>query len=774
MPRSKDATVWNEKLKKALQAREDVARRQGKKQALLWNEGWRAIEAVRGDIYTFSTGRIVNLPMFKKKTLDNLCRAIIAGTEPVLPAGYIAHEPGAVIQGNPYQNDPYLNSIKKRGGAFAILMAFYVSPANQVLTKQQICETGQSFCDTEMEENYFAGRSRGAWAAVKTLASHGLVTVHKAVVGYNARAGGLRSHGPSTYTLTQNGTLFTEALLQKNPDIQQQVQAVRGRSTVTPSSYPLTATWSGSNAHTMADPATARNIFADLPDSAIQRPVAEGIAGVDEQELREWLEKALPGHQKEFNVGKDRRKRLRDLCDELNRTALNGTGMQLHHESDGYTKSRELFVTLQQRPHRKIFGDYDDKSVAFETLSSRQDSFPIKSSPPRPRVGHTVLDHESPAKRRLMVPAWVAAANAALERQAIHESLLSATATTVKSSKPKLQQRPPQVTPLQLPKLIDLLDDDSDEGDRKMPANPYKYPIVLELDAETSDSESDDDIPESVLRKKETTAKRDHRSSNSSKGLMMKHSMDEPVDLTESQESQEIVVMENYKVQVKSSQCAIAAKRGQSSRNGWIMDKKDDPYDLTESRESQEIVGIEIAKAAPPQYALVIYIDDRERNRNRSPRTLRLELTRLLSTGLLSMVWPQSLPNATVEEHRLEIGDFAFGALPSSRSDSEIVLPVSVERKRIGDLVQRSYRKDHWYQLHRMQEEAVRNEGVCVLLLEGDSRTAAQYAPSGAQEVETISPFDHTIDDEDSLFRFMGRVILNGMCMEMLQYCVAP
>ena len=40
--------------------------------------------------------RITNTKL--KKTVDNLCRAIIDGTEPVLPPGYIAHEPAPGMQ----------------------------------------------------------------------------------------------------------------------------------------------------------------------------------------------------------------------------------------------------------------------------------------------------------------------------------------------------------------------------------------------------------------------------------------------------------------------------------------------------------------------------------------------------------------------------------------------------------------------------------------------------------------------------------------------------
>ena len=165
MPRAADAKVWNEDLVKALKAREEMARRQGKPSAHTWLQGWKAIQAVRGDIYAFKNGRIVNLPSPKLgKTVDNLCRAIIAGQAPLRPDGYIEHVVGQAVEGNPYLNDPYCNRIKKRGGAYAILLAFYVSPHNQVLTKDQICELAQPFCDEEMEGNWHAGRAYGAFA----------------------------------------------------------------------------------------------------------------------------------------------------------------------------------------------------------------------------------------------------------------------------------------------------------------------------------------------------------------------------------------------------------------------------------------------------------------------------------------------------------------------------------------------------------------------------------------------------------------------------------
>lgn len=826
MPRPRDAKIWNEELNQALQAREDVARRQGKRTALLYSEGRRAIEAVRQDIYTFSNGRIVNLPSTKlKKTVDNLCRAIIDGTEPVLPPGYIAHEPAPgmqnaqtqqqrmLIQGNPYQNDPYLNSIKKRGGAFAILMAFYVSPANQVLTKQQICDTGQAFCDTEMLENYFAGRSRGAWASIKTLNSHDLVVAanNTPVVGYSARAGGLRTlGGPSTYMLTDNGKLFTRALLEKNPDVQQQIRALRGNHNYHNNTTGIDAHDDGHQHHhhqqqvyqpygnsndgsnyNSDDRTTARptvSVARGSPVTAAAATTATTANSIkDERELREWLQSALPGHQKEFKVGKSRRTRLHDLCNALNSSSrlLRDSGLQLQHEShdngmatsSSSSAARKLFVTLRSshnNNHAQVPGYYqnnngDEKPGAATTaVASWQGPLPIKSSPPRARSSSNSSsralfdddddDDECPVhKRRLMmmVPAKIAAANAAFERQAFHESLSLAAATTTttpkKSAQRQLPQQPFKVTPpppphhLPLPTMIDLLDENDSDDDRKMPANPYKKPVaakttklpavILELD-----SDSDDDILlTSVFNKKPSAAaKRIHGSSSvahddGALSFKASHRVDDPVDLTESQESHE---------------------------GGFALVEPD-------SKPASSL-----SLKATGNNRLVVYIDDRERNRNHTPRTLRLELTRLLSTGLLSMVWPKGLPNASVEEHRLDSGDFTFSVLPPASANNndnsrEVPLPIAVERKRIGDLVQRSYQKDHWYQLQRMQDEAARchggsGGGVCVLLLEGDSRTTVQYTPYGAQEVEASSPFDHTIDDEDSLYRFMGRVILNG------------
>ena len=160
-----------------------------------------------------------------------------------------------------------------------------------------------------------------------------------------------------------------------------------------------------------------------------------------------------------------------------------------------------------------------------------------------------------------------------------------------------------------------------------------------------------------------------------------------------------------------------------------------------------------------------------------------MELTRLVSSesqgSLLSIVWPKTIPRPIVEESRIANGDFTFhrtmdmstSTTTSTHGDS-VNIPILVERKRIGDIVQRSTKKDHWYQLHRMQDEAIgrvndhpdnsNTNGICIMLLEGDPRTTRQYEPYGAQNVDTTSPFVHTIDDEETLYRYMCRAMLNG------------
>jgi hypothetical protein len=663
--------------------------------------------AVRGDIYAFSNGRIVGLPRSAKKfgpMMEDLCREIMAGTKPIYPAGHIPYEAGAaMMEGNPYLVDNYCQRIKKRGGAFAILMAFHVSQS-KVLTKQQIIATGQHFCDEQMEENFHAGRPRGAWAGNTQLQNHGLITVQKNVT-YNERAGGLRNNGVHRYTLTPNGQLFIDALLELNPGIRQQIDAAGGGRRGDPGGPDMSMDRNGPGvAGTYASgvatqlirnpyAASATGVLPRLPSAGSTPKKSSKLAENDERELRAWAGTARIGQQKEFQVGKDRRKHLHDVCDNINRLL---TGRRLMHESAGGTRARSLFVTVVATNSASSSAD---EFLMFGPPPSLNFDMPVKTSPPRPASRGRLLG-ESPVKRQAVLPPREAAALAALERQAYHESREASNKPAARSvvspspntnqcsSSPDMPQKlaphalksmksswsttKPACRQLDPSNVVCLLDDSSDEEDRKPPAKPPAARNIFR--EEIDDGDDDDSIPESVLHNK-----------------------------------------------------APANDLG------------------------KDVDG------------LIIYIDDRERNRNHTPRLLRTELTRLLTSGQLSMIWPVK-PTPTVVESHLRSGDFSFAI---TKGDREMTLPVLVERKRIGDLVQRSTKKDHWYQLQTMRWASTVN----VLLLEGDPRTCTQFIAYGAQEVDVPSPFSHTIDDEDSLYLFMGRALLNGTCVTLFERC---
>jgi hypothetical protein len=224
--------VWNEDLIMALRAREEQARQQGKQRQHLFRAGAATIESVREDIYMFSTGRIVNLPTKQlTKTIDDLCRKIIAGTEPVFPAGYVAGTVAAngTTERNPYLDDPYMKRIKTGGGACSILMAFHVCQKS-VMTKAELIQVAQPFCDEAMEGNYMQGRTYGAWKGIVTLSKHGLILTSKARVAYDQSAGGMRALGVSSYTITREGEKFIQALLETRPALREMVEKTRGGS----------------------------------------------------------------------------------------------------------------------------------------------------------------------------------------------------------------------------------------------------------------------------------------------------------------------------------------------------------------------------------------------------------------------------------------------------------------------------------------------------------------------------------------------------------------
>ena len=732
MPRPKHAKVWNEDLVKALRARAETALRQGKATHISFQNAATLMENVRGDIYEYNGGLLAHYPHSKlSATIDTLCRKIIQGTEPIYPPGYVPHSVlNDTEPSNPYIHDPYLKSIKNRGGAFAILMAFHVSQ-NQVLSKDQLCTTGQAFCDDAMRENFHAGQMHGAWAANKTLVKHNLLLAQRGMRGQ-----------PSTYTLTDNGKLFIQALLETRPDVRRQIDAARGgggaRGTVP---RPVLR-----NPYAAAAAAAAAKRRSKTPTKNKTGKTNKFFV-TDEQALRSWLATASIGQQKVFTVGKDRRQHLHDLCD-----AIGG----LRHESSSSganAKSRSLYITVLSRPDgahaAAAFQGDPDSSFASSSCSSfvghsspaactTKKKVLYTSSPPR-----TVAD--SPAKRRL-VPANVAAANAAYERYALSS--------------------PPQVTPG--PAAVATA-----KRNRAKPTATAQRSLFAD---DHGDSSSDDSILQPYgQRKKPTqvTAAATTRRPVVAAAAAKKRPMPPTSDIIILDDSSSDEAAETAQ---RKPPPQIAPRSQLPPRNGLFIHDSSSSSDEDVAtavrklprrrRAKSSVVATPTTPTLPsiPRDTLqakyrkvLICIDDRERNRNATPRMLRTELNRLLTTGPSSLVW-SGVPTVQVEERRLASGDFSL-LVQSNEGDAEQSLPVLIERKRVGDLVQRSCGKDHWYQLQRMQRIA----NVNVLLLEGDPRTTSQFMAYGQQQIEDdTSPFRHVIDDEASLFRFFGRAILHG------------
>lgn len=758
MPRAKNAKIWNEDLIEALRARAEQCRQQGKARQFMWREAADKIESVREDIYTFSTGRIVGLPRLKHKTVDDFCRAFIMGTANLYPDGYVPTQSAATNGRNPYLDDPYLQKIKSRGGAEAILLALYISPRD-VLTIEEICTAAQPFCDEQSKlivevtcaftvlivpplflshtvtPNFHQGRMYAGWSSNTTLKKHGLIVQAGGGARWNQDAGGFRSV-KSSYSLTNNGRQFVEALLQMRPQLRTMIERTHPQAN-------LEATLGGA---ARAPPA------APVRPGVVRSPTRTvgTNSRSDEQELRQWVETAHVGRQKVFQVGKQRRKHLHGVCDDLNQT-LRGVGLRLKHESLG-DRTRSLYITVQEAD------SYDDTGATGYASMPVQASMesgvslispPLTSSSASPKrrdydFARTLGgDDGTPTKRSRTVPASVAAANAALERQAIRESKLAA-ATKRGLTPIKLDYRSSQnhVSPIDLLDPPDVLFDD-----HKVPPTAARRELKWDApdrkEAPIVDLVGDDDYKKPAARPVES-------SSNYLNGRTSVKSETAVVDLLDSDDE---------------SDRKMPARATVSSKGSSILDDSDDdfippPCGLSLSRPKPAPMP------APPLTLsdLKILIDSRERNRNATPRFMRMELAKMLTNGELSTMWPRDARGeAAVAEECLAIGDFAF--VTKDTAGSDLRLPVYIERKCIGDLVQRSFKKDHWKQLHRMRDV----EGRSLFLLEGDFRNTTRYTAFGSLQTEDYTRNNHTIDDEPSLIRFIGRALLSVKSLRFIQ-----
>lgn len=713
---------------------------------------------------------------------------------------------------NPFQNDHYMKKMKIRGGAFAILMAFRYS-VTEILTKRDICREAQKFCDDQMESNYLAGRTYGSWKSIDTLKNRNLVKEQ----GYATYTpNGFRDR-PHTYSLTRDGEMFIEALLAQRPEAVEAARQAAGRDPKTPFSL-------GAGTRAMESPTLPGIRSTPLFSSSSSfRTNKRANMEADWAELEEWIAAASVGDRKDFKVGKERRFRLHKLCDALQRTT---PGLLLTHGSSGESRARTLSIQLvskpsqstskskstmasgRKRPHSPSWFDENDgketQTSLFErsSLTARQkaglaavkrqkeameeiqlktailESKKMASATPQSRrrkqqqqgtrnsgdkelqeaIQASLKDTKKPAAVRRDIFAIDDSSSSSSDYEFPGPIFSPSPIRKKQKPNPVLEddKKPPAK---KNPGEICCIDSDSDTDDERLPPKPIVASSKSATRQRNAFARSTKKKPRAVTSEElsknaaatPSSINLCESSEDENDGVIeIKESLEEPIDLSNSQLSQDVEFIDDDEIMIvedavhKDSESAHGSTAQISSSNS--------PWKSNED------------------LMLTVWIDNRERNRNATPRTLKNELSRHLSTGPLSNVWPKTLPPATVEEAKLEWGDIQY-SVQSGKINSTIDpqtttrLGVSIERKRVNDLVQRSSSGDHLVQLLKMKQHC----SLSVLLIENDTRTARNVTPYNAQDKEGFDPLDPTIKCEDDVYRMFGRIILTCDSIKFMQ-----
>lgn len=849
MPRAKDAKIWNEDLVQALDARHQKAHREGKRDVHLWRTGRDKILAVRKDIYQFRTGSIVNLPNDLSKRVQRLCEDVIRGVKSVYPDGHVptnsnsaegstgiaqSHPATPILAPsinntcsgtkNPFDNYNYMKNMKIRSGAFAILMAFRYS-ITEILTKRDICREAQKFCDNEMEANWHAGRPQGAWNGIKTLKNHKLVN-EQGHASYTPN--GFRDR-PHSYSLTRDGDLFIDALLANRPEALDAAIKAAGSDPRRPFSRGIGVPMGTSDI-------SQRNGYVSLESTPLVSSNKSKNIYDDKVELEEWIATASVGDRKEFKVGKDRRKKLHDLCDAMQKRQ---PGLRLTHGSSGISRSRTLSIQLVSKPNSS---HYMTPASSINNPNSRSHLSSVNHQeakqlfPPsklsqnaRKMAGLAAIQRQEKTKEDIDLRAAImeskkmsvsqSSKKLAMKgakrqqhnrstggdedeelREAIRASMLEIqTPPTVKrnifavddSSDDDL---PPPIfspSPIQKKRKLNMNEEDKKPaaknlsevcfigsssgkvryGQRErltLPLNDtvgQKKPSAKrqrkELRAVTSEGLKWTDTPGSIDLCESSDDEKMHDI------IEISERIEEPIDLSNSQLSQDHIDLSIGRLSQDPNCVEVSSVHGDIDNDVVIV--LDDATNQVEPISTLSELSVP-EKQHPEKdnrhLMLTVLIDNRERNRNATPRTLRTELTRHLKSGPLSNIWPAGLPLAHVEESSLKWGDIQYMVQNGSNFDhSTRRLGVSIERKRVNDLVQRSSDGDHLIQLFRMKQHC----SLSLLLIENDTRTARNVTPYNAQHKEGFDPLDPTITCEDDIYRMFGRILLSSDCIKFIQ-----
>jgi ERCC4-type nuclease len=766
--------AWNEDLKKALEIRYEQSRREASGSIHSWRNGIEDLVKERRDIWVDSTGNVHGMPLtFKTQTVRDLCYAIVQGRQPIFPPGYqpmTAEEARYwTEEQNPFHHDPFLKRLRKGGGSYAILMAFHYSQI-KTLTRTEICRLGQDHCTEPMETNFLQGTVHAGISSLSTLASHRLILTSR-----DYQQGGI-------YSLTRDGERFIEALLEKFPQGDPHGPKM---SEATPNQPPARS--------------ESPTSFARRKRSGTTRIIRKEQ---DLVELVDWLKSAPRFAIKKFKIGTDRRCYLHHACDAM-MTAI--PGLQLRHRSQNFDEEqmRTMQVILEQQPAIDITTSVV-KNLLKETLPSPPAKRSLTGNKTMPKEeSHSNCGRKKPAiskvKPRSISHAWCDVDTSSDEEDVVPRR--------------KTSTKPVTKVPVVLGKSLDgLWDSDDEEYEIKSggPASPSSHKnqsMIMDL-LESNDEESDEDtkvpaLPPKVsgqahppptlaelLASTDDESQDEQRWNSKSAGSMqaftvtaskVKSSTDEELialdDSDDDDSSQEIAkALPNAQICDRKEIDLVTLDEKPPSREAMkIVKQNAEVIEIDDSDDDAEALFEQADKAivilptpvsqddADDVPTLSIFIDDRERNRDATPRELRIELTRHLTTGPIHDVWPPNFPTAIVEEAKLKHGDYGF--LVGSDLNARQRLNVTVERKRIGDIVSRSVKGDHWKQFTKMRD-IFRHS---IFLIEGDPKTANGFSAYGHQSLEGRNPLMTIVEDEESLYCFFGRALLSHQSANFIQ-----
>ncbi|CAB9502680.1 expressed unknown protein [Seminavis robusta] len=453
--------VWNEDLVRALRARHQQAWQQQKQSQHQWRQGAEAVEKIRKDIRLTKTGKIFNLDAkLLTKTVYEECVKIIKGQADIEPPGFSPLSEAELMHARDNTVNPYITNMQKNSGAYAILLAFYISGKDS-LSKQEIIALGQQFCSSEMEANYFAGRLYGAWKSKDTLIRHGLITQHKTGASYIPNRG-FRSNGKHTFSISEDGKRATRQMLQKWPDIDVQ---------------PGSASDGVSQGHAQSAATPTRGY-----SSSATPKKKSAKSGDDEKELLQWIQSATEGQQKMFKgLGKDRRICLHKLCDKLKG---DNPGLELEHRSiDGAGTRRDLYITLRRKPAGLSLGG--QPYPATPPTKKRQHTHPsgsgghkLGASAKKPRSSGTAAASAALARFEQNTPNQSPDKGASLSPIPSHQIVeLNDSDDEEEDRKPAAKpstavSAPPSLSPIPSHQIVELNDSEDEEEDRKPAAKP--------------------------------------------------------------------------------------------------------------------------------------------------------------------------------------------------------------------------------------------------------------------------------------------------------------